>query len=126
MAAAEHPGVTGQAGELDVAVALNDRHRRLDVGQAAQRIGVGDGQRAHVAEHAAEAAGAGHARADGQVARAELGEVVLHVAAQAVADGGEQGHGGDADGHPEQGQQAAQGPAEQRRAAQAQTVAQLH
>ena len=39
---------------------------------------------------------------------AELGELGQHITVDALADRGQQDHRGDADGNPEQGQEAAQ------------------
>ncbi|MDT4876342.1 hypothetical protein FQZ97_1117760 [compost metagenome] len=118
MTAAEHAGIATARAELDIAVALDHRHHHLDMRQPTQGVGVGDGQRFYAAEQAAQATGAGHAGADRDVARAELREILQHIAAQPLADRGEQCHRGDADGHTEQRQQAAQRPTEQRRSGQ--------
>lgn len=124
MATTENVAAPAQLAELDIPATLNDRHSCLDMRQAPQGIGVTDGQWPYAAEQAAEAAGLGLARAHGDDPSTELREVLQHIAAHALADGREQRHGGYADRYPEQGQQAAQRAAGQRRAGQPETICQ--
>ncbi|MNS37581.1 hypothetical protein D3C72_698030 [compost metagenome] len=126
MAATENVAAPAQLTELDIPAARNDRHRRLDMRQAPQGVGITDGQWPYAAEQTAEAAGLGLARAHGDDPRTKLREVLQHIAAHAFAYGREQRHGGYPDRYPEQGQQAAQGSTGQRRAGQPETILPAH
>ncbi|MCY1312118.1 hypothetical protein D9M70_625100 [compost metagenome] len=126
MAAADDVAAPTEHAVLDVAAALDDRHHCIDMRQASEGIGIAQAQRAHAAEDAAQPAGLGLARMHGDDPRAELREVVQHIDPHALADGREQGHRSDADRHPEQGQQAAQRPADQGRGGELQAILPAH
>ena len=93
---------------LDRAAADDDRHGMQNVRRARDRLGVREAQRTHGVQHAGrDAERARLAGLDRERGRAELRELIHHVAVQAFADRRQQHHGRDADADAERGQRAA-------------------
>ena len=99
----------GPVAGLDLDIALDHGHRRLDPGQLAQGLGILERQQPFRADNSQRGAHGGDlARIDGDQIGAELGEFGEHKALQALAHGGEEDDGGNAHGDAQAGEKGMQ------------------
>ena len=126
-AGAEDHRPAGSFAVLYRRITLDHRHHRLNLGQAAEGISIVQTEGAYIVDHrSGDAEGTGFARHDGNQVGAELAELAQDKPVNALADGGEQYHGGDADGDTQGSKKAAHAVGDDRSEGESDSVFNQH